>query len=211
MGLKRKILQTVTRNQSRYPTDLVWENAQDLEHVAYIHGRTNRAFELLFWEREKDSPFTYDVMIYRAKRRFHCFWLQSFGFRKILSPYNLWQLEILPALGIRSALNSRLVSQSDPEFPTLMIDEVILEVPWPMALFSRSVEKAIERHAAIQCQEDEAFRERRFELNRRGIHFPYSIFHQSEWERLTQNFGSVPVRSGTPGWVPLSQGAETIG
>lgn len=186
--MKTIVIRTVVENKSRYGIDFVWENAQDLEHVAYLHGNTNSSFELLHVEKVPTSPWQYKVMVYRGVRKLFFLRFQAFGFRTIISDNNLHQVEHIPLLRIRSALNSMLVATGDPEFPTLMRDEVVMEVPWYMAPLKNYLQRALKRHASIQCQEDEPFRARRTELKRRGVNLPYRIFFESTYERLTARF-----------------------
>lgn len=181
------IVRTVVENRSRFPIEVVWENAQDLEHVGFLHANTNRAFELMHHARAPGSQFTYDTMVYRSKRKLFCFSISSFGFRRIVDTYNLHQVEHIPLLGITSFLNSQLVPTGDAEFPTLMRDEVIMEVPRILYPMRKYLAAALKRHATIQCAEDEPFRARRTELARRGIHMPYRIFFESTYEKLFQH------------------------
>jgi hypothetical protein len=179
----------VIKNRSRFPIDIVWENAQDLEHVAFLHSRTNKEFHLLYAGKGKDSAFEYDIMIYRAKRRLlYFFSFQSFGFRKIIADYNIRQVEYIPLFGTTSSLNSLLFKTDDPEYPTLMLDEVVMEVPWVLVLLKGLVIRLLRRHTRIQCSEDEPFRERRALLRLKGIKLPYRIFNESAWERLCLKF-----------------------
>lgn len=175
-------------NFSRFPIDTVWENAKDLEHVAFLHSHTNKAFELLHVEKSQISPHEYDVMVYQGLRKFYFTKIRAFGFRKIISKYNIHQVELIPLLSMKSALNSMLFSNLDPQFPTRMVDEVILEVPFFLAPLRSFLRQALKRHATIQCQEDEPFRERRELLKSRKISLPFSIFNESLMQRLTKQF-----------------------
>jgi hypothetical protein len=43
-AVRHHTFDVILRNRSHYPIDIVWENAQDLEHVPYLHRATNSAF-----------------------------------------------------------------------------------------------------------------------------------------------------------------------
>lgn len=189
MNKARHIIRTVIKNRSRFPIDIVWENAQDLEHVQFLHSRTNKEFHLLYAGKENNSAFEYDIMIYRAKRRLlYFFSFESIGFRRIITDYNIHQVEYIPLFATTSSLNSLLVKSDDPEYPTLMVDEVVMEVPRLLFLLKHWVIKSLHRHARIQCSEDEPFRERRALLRGKGITLPFRIFNDSVWERLCAKF-----------------------
>lgn len=190
--------QTQIKNYSRYPIEAVWENAKDLEHVAYLHSRTNKAFHLLYAGKFSEREHEYDIMVYRTRRRFHLFSFETFGFRKIVGPYNIHQLEYIPFLGITSALNSLLYRNPDPEFPTVMVDEVIWEGPRWFAPLKKYLIGALQRHTRIQCAEDEPFRQRRQELKQREIRLPFSIFNRSQLDRLSERF-QLAITPSSPG------------
>jgi len=189
MNKPRHSIRTVIQNRSRFPIDIVWENAQDLEHVAFLHSSTNKEFHLLYAGKEKESAYEYDILVYRAKRRlFYFFSFQSFGFRRIVAEYNIHQVECIPLFSTISSLNSLLLKSDDPEYPTLMVDEVVMEVPWFFVFLKTWIIRSLHRHARIQCSEDEPFRERRALLQRKGINLPFRIFNESAWDRLCGKF-----------------------
>ena len=174
-------------NRSRFPIDIVWENAKDLEHVATLHRKTNKAFELLYVGRESQLH-EYDVMFYQSLRRLVIFPLHSFGFRKIQSVYNLVQIECIPLLGLTVVLNSLLKPLDNLDYPTQLVDEVVIEGPFWMKFFSPLIARSLRRHTQIQCQEDESYRERRNELVQRGIRLPYRLYSSSRMERISALF-----------------------
>ncbi len=188
--MKKTLLQTEVKNFSRHAIDFVWENAKDLEHVAFLHANTNKAFKLLFVGSSKKSDHEYDVMVYRTKRRFYFLSFETFGFRKIVDTYQIHQIEYIPLLGITSALNSLLFRTSESNYPTLMLDEVVMEMPFWLAPLKPYFSRALKRHTAIQCSEDEPFRERRSVLKNRGIELPFSIFNQTQYSELTSLFSA---------------------
>jgi hypothetical protein len=181
-------LHTTVRNYSRFPIDIVWENAKDLEHVAFLHAKTNKAFYLLHVGKEPGSNFEYDIMIYRTVRRFFFLTFHTFGFRKIVSQYQIPQMEYVPLLGMTTALNSMLISTTNHETPTLLLDEIVMEVPRHLRFLKNYLVKALQRHTAIQCREDEPFRERRALLKAKDIKLPFSIFSESQWTELCGQF-----------------------
>jgi hypothetical protein len=186
------ILQTVIENYSRYPIDIVWENAQDLEHVAFLHRKTNHSFEVVHVERHPLSTRAYDTMIYRSIRRLGPFLVKTHGFRRIISDYRLHQIESLPWIGVTSALSSNLVPTGDPRFPTLLRDEVVMEIPRLLYWARHRIVASLARHARIQCEEDEPYRERRQTLRERGIRMPYRLFFETSYERLSRHFEGSP-------------------
>lgn len=195
----------VVENKSRYAIDCVWENAQDLEHVQYLHPNTNRVFQLMHVDKHPGSKYQYNTMVYRGTRKvFGIFTISAMGFRTIVSDYNIHQIEHIPMLGVTSALNSLLYETGDPEFPTLMRDEVVMEVPRLLYFFRGYLGRALQRHARIQCAEDEPFRERRTLLAKKGIKLPYTIFFKSAYEQLTGLFQEVPFKKGADGDLRVS-------
>ena len=197
--MSKHTIQTVVKNYSRYPIDFVWENAQDLEHVGFLHPKTNAEFFLLFHGKSNDSKNEYDTLIYRTRRRLlYFFKIQTFGFRKIISQYNIHQVEYIPFFKTTSSLNSLLIKNNDPEFPTLMKDEIVMEVPFILKKLEHWIKKSLQRHATIQCGEDEPFRERRTELAKRGIKFPFRLYNESAFTRLTRQFAEHLNENHTP-------------
>jgi hypothetical protein len=181
-------IHTVIRNYSRFPIDKVWENAKDLEHVAFLHSNTNKEFHLLYNGKEKNSPFEYDILVYRARRKLFFLSFTAFGFRRIIQDHQINQVEYIPLLRITSALNSLLHPSDKPDFKTLMMDEIVMEIPKPLSWLKNYFIRALRRHTAIQCSEDEPFRERRVEIGKRKITLPFSLFNESAWTRLTNQF-----------------------
>lgn len=190
--MKKISFRTVVENKSRYEIDLVWENAKDLEHVGFLHRNTNAAFKLMAVEKQKYSTHEYDQMFYRTTRKMFFFRFQTTGYRKIIQKYNLQQIEYIPLFGITTCLNSLLFPSADKAFPTRMVDEVVMEIPWVLKPLVAYFRKALKRHTAIQCQEDEPFRARRKLLHERGIVFPFSIFNEPQFKTLAQQFEIKP-------------------
>ncbi len=204
--MRKSQLHTEVRNYSRYSIDLVWDNAKDLEHVAYLHSNTNKEFKLLYVGQDPTGKHEYDVMIYRTKRRFYFLNFETFGFRRIMSKYQIHQLEYIPLLGITTALNSLLYRTNESEHPTLMLDEVIMEMPMFLAPLKGYFAHALKRHTTIQCSEDEPFRARRLQLKEKNIFFPFSIFNKSQWSELTSQFSaSLPIAEGQDHHVPAEK------
>ena len=194
--MKKFTIHTRVENKSRYPIELVWENAQDLEHVGYLHARTNSGFRLLFHESLPNSPYVYDRLIYEGKRKIRgLFSIASFGFRKIIAANNLHQFEVIPALGWTSFLNSQLLETGDKEFPTMMRDDLIIELPVIFKPLRGWIEKSVVRHARFQCEEDEPFRARRQLLHDKGIRLPLKIFNESEFTKFSRHFSNPPQLS----------------
>jgi hypothetical protein len=179
----------ICRNYSRYARGIVWENAQDLEHVTYLHRRTNAAFRILGVTKIPGSAFEYDTFAYESTRKvLSLFRVKSFGFRRIVRPYQMHQTETIPIFGVTSALNSLLLETGDPARPTLLLDEVVVTVRGPLQWFEGFLRKSLQRHAAIQCAEDEPFRERRTQIAERGIKLPYTLLREPVETTLTSQF-----------------------
>lgn len=180
--MNRFRFRVLIENKSRHKASLVRENAIDLEHVAVFHKRTNASFELLHVEKLPGSTNAYDVMIYSSRRKVgRLFSLTSFGFRRLEADQTILQMEVIPFLGWKSLLKSRLVESGDPEFPTILHDEVWVELPVIFRPFRAYIERSLKRHAGMQAIEDEPFRARRKELEDRGIAMPYRVFNESEF------------------------------
>jgi hypothetical protein len=172
----------VIRNHSDWPIDIVWENAQDLEHVACLHGNTNYGFRLIDVQPGRDG-LAYEAMTFMVRRRLFGFVpVTNFGFRRITGPFEICQIDASPALGITTALRSRLERNAGDPAKTDLVDTVEITVPRFLKPLRGILEVALRRHTRIQCEEDEAFRARRHELRDRGIHLPYSVLNRSLWE-----------------------------
>ena len=151
----------VSSNLSNYSMDLVWENAQDMEHVGTLHANTNIDFKIMNLAKHDNSPFLYDQLSYIAVRKFFGFIpVQNFGYRKIVSKYKILQAEFSPLLNMQTRLISTIKPHED-EDKCWMVDYVEVHVPWYGYLLKGLIEKGIKRHTKIQCLEDEGFRERR--------------------------------------------------
>lgn len=176
----------ISSNISNYSMDLVWENAQDMEHVGTLHDNTNIDFKIINMSKSKNSEFLYDQLSYYAVRKFLGFLpIQSFGYRKIISKFKIIQSEFSPLLKI----NTRLISTIEPhkqKNKCYMIDYVEVKVPWYGFFLKNFLTNAIKRHAKIQCMEDESFRERRKVLKERNINLRMTLFNTPEmdiWEK----------------------------
>ena len=170
--------QVALRNRSDWPIDLVWENAQDLEHVAFLHRRTNVRFRLLDVVPCPRGERPYGRLTYLVVRRLFGFLpVTVFGFRRIAGDFEIHQVDISPLLGVTTALRSRL--EQDPSDPskTLLLDDVTVSMPALLRPLRTWVEAALRRHTRIQCAEDEPYRARRHDLRERGIRLPASLLN----------------------------------
>lgn len=193
--MKTISIRIVLKNYSKFPIDTVWENAKDLEHVGFLHSNTNAFFQLLHVEKSKDSPHEYDTMVYRTVRKLKFLRFNGSGFRKIISEFNIRQVEYVPFLKIYTCLNSLLFVNPNPNYPTVMVDEVVLIVPWYLGFLSEFFRKSLLRHTRIQCLEDEPFRARRTLLKSKGIKLPFSLFNQTFLEEIAPQFQLNPHTS----------------
>ena len=187
-NLKYHTVHVVIKNLSRFPIEAVWENAKDLEHVTRLHSNTNHKFQLLFYNSFPDSHHEYDTLFYRAVRKLFFLKFKAFGIRRIVKEFNIHQLEYIPWMNTTSALNSMLFRNKDPHYPTLMVDEVVMDIPWILKPSENYIKKLLKRHAAIQCSEDEPFRARRSLLREKKISLPFRFFSESDWKKLTGKF-----------------------
>ena len=179
---------TIT-NKSQYPIDFVWENAQDMEHIAFLHRHTNYSFSILNLEPDLSNKFLYQSLSYLVKRKMLSFLpLTTFGHRKIISKFELWQVEYCPFLGIYTFLRSTLKTNSLNPNHTDMIDYVQIFVPPAYKFLGPIFTWSLKRHAKKQCQEDEPFRMRRKELHERNLNIPPSVLNKTIWEKATENF-----------------------
>ena len=175
---------TEIRNVSAWPLEIVWENAQDLEHVATLHRRTNYAFELLDVEPSRDGATPYVAMTFMVKRKlFGLLPIVNFGFRRIVGPGEIRQIDVNPTLGVTTALWSSLERHPDDARKTILVDRLEITMPWILRPFAGLFDAALRRHTRLQCLEDERFRARRHELRERGIDLPFTLLNRSLWER----------------------------
>jgi hypothetical protein len=185
--MKTITLQHTTENKSQYERDLVWENAQDLEHVEYLHNKTNYAFTLMSYEIDPDKEYAYSSLVFMVKRKiFRILPITTFGYRKIKCKYEIIQLEYSPFLGLTSILHSTLVQDPENNAKTLLIDHVTMNIPIILRPLTWLIPKMLDRHTRIQSAEDESFRERRLELQQRNIKLPLSIFNKSLFELMLE-------------------------
>ena len=179
--------EVVCRNRSAYPIDAVWENAQDLEHVACLHARTNWSFKLIHCVPCSDGRYPYDTLVFSATRKLAGFIpMSSVGVRRIVGPYEIWQVEFNPLMRVTTRLRSTLERDPDEPERTKMIDYVQMTVPVVFKALEGYLREALRRHTRVQCAEDEEFRARRQELLARGIRPPVSLFNLPLWESETR-------------------------
>lgn len=182
------------RNPSAWPVEFVWENAQDLEHVATLHRRTNSSFELLDVRPAPGGDAPYESMIFMVRRRlFGVLPIMTFGFRRIVGPLTIQQIDINPAFGVTTALTFTLERDPADASRSVLVDRLEISMPRILKPFARFFDAALRRHTRLQCAEDESFRARRHELRQRGIHLPVSVLRSSLWDR-TFGAGDGPGR-----------------
>jgi len=178
--MSRCLIKHTTKNLSEYHIDFVWENAQDLEHVACLHRRTNYDFELLSVDRDESNHFPYRSLSFRTKRKVLGFIpVSTFGFRKIIDKYLIYQIEYIPLLHTTTVLKSTLIEFPADPSKTLMLDHVLVNLPSFLRPIAWLIPANLDRHTRLQCEEDEGFRCRRLELDSRGIKLPISLFGKS--------------------------------
>lgn len=173
------------RNESQFNKDVVWENAQDVEHVATLHPKTNKWFRILHHTRNLSNPVgsQYDDLSFLSKRRVAFFFtVSSVGVRKLVSKYHIQQVEYSPRLRIYTVLDSRIEENSADPGGSVLYDFVRVYGPPIYSLISFRIRRELAFHAKQQCKEDETFRARRFELTQREIKFPYRLLDKSIFE-----------------------------
>jgi hypothetical protein len=175
----------VSSNMSNYSPELVWENAQDMEHVGTLHSNTNEAFRIINLSRLKNSEFLYEQLSYSATRKLMGFLpMNTFGYRKILKKFHLLQVEYNPLLNMKTQLISTIEPHKDDPKKSWMIDYVTVSVPFFLLPAKKIIISALKNHAKTQCLEDEEFRQRRLELLDRKIHLPLSIFDETLMDEI---------------------------
>jgi hypothetical protein len=175
----------ILRNVSRYPIDIVWENAQDLEHVPYLHRATNSAFWMLYADPDPSGRHPYQTMVFMVRRKLLGFIpVTSFGIRRIAGEREIWQMERNPLLRVETRLRSTLERNRDNPHRTDLVDYVRVTVPAALRPFEARLAAALRRHTRIQCEQDESFRARRVELRERGIVLPLTLFNQPAWDEV---------------------------
>jgi hypothetical protein len=179
------ILETSIINESQYSRDVVWENAQDLEHVATLHPKTNYKFKFLDYSSplDKSSDFSYSNMAFITTRKILGFIpVNSVGIRKIDEKYRIKQFEYNSFLRLYTVLDSKIVINNDDIHGCKLVDEVRIFGPKIFKLIKYFISKELVSHASRQCVEDETFRKRRSELIGRQIHLPYRFLDKSVFE-----------------------------
>lgn len=181
---KVKITTVVCKNQSDYSRDVVWENAQDLEHLPTLHRTTNSRIQLLHYVKSDGPGDAYDDLVFRAKRRFGFLSFHSIGIRRIVDRYKLVQIENFPSLGIYYKLSSVVEVDPSDGRKSILSDDV--EVFWFgfCKVFSRFLNQRIQYHAKQQNLEDETFRERRTDLRSRDLNIPFTILNKTLFEEF---------------------------
>ena len=176
-------------NESNYDADIVWENAQDLEHINFLHKNTNFDYQTLYAKPSKNKDFAYDLLFFKSIRKLAKFLpITSFGFRKIIKKYEIWQTEWSPLIKTRVSLKSTIEPVGKKYKKTQLIDYIQVEAPYITKLIKNRMISELENHARIQCLEDEDFRMRRQNLKNRGINQPLRFFNEPEWEKIFENF-----------------------
>ena len=122
-------------------------------------------------------------MIFLVKRKlFGLVPVTTYGFRRIVGRFEIWQIDVSPLFGVTTALRSSLVPDETDPARTVLLDDLEITMPRILKPFQRVLEAALRRHTRLQCAEDETFRARRVELKSRGIHLPPSILNRSAWQ-----------------------------
>jgi hypothetical protein len=173
------------RNESQYSQEIVWENAQDVEHVATLHPTTNEWFRIFHHTRNSSRQIgsQYDDLVFLSRRRLaKIFKVSSVGVRKLVSKYNIQQVEYSPQLRIYTVLDSKIEEHPTDPDGSILHDSVRVYGPRWYRLVSSRIRKELVFHAKQQCIEDETFRSRRFELTQRNVNFPYRLLDSSIYE-----------------------------
>lgn len=177
-------------NESSYSREIVWENAQDVEHVATLHTNTNFWFRILSYTSDFEKPIgsQYDYLSFLAKRKVAGFIkIGSVGARRLVEKYKIQQLEISPLLQLYTVLHSTIEPNPNDKNGSLLRDRVLVYGPTLFKPLQQLMKKEIIHHAKQQCVEDETFRARRVELQARGIKIPFRLLDKSLFEVFFEN------------------------
>jgi len=150
-----------------------WEIAQDMEHIDFLHKKTNFKinFEEIEFNKNANINKIYNKIKYNVIRKiFFFFKIKVDGFREIRNDYEILQSEKF------LFLNVKLISKTlfdDEKNKTVLHDRFKIKLPIIFYPFKKIFEISIIKHIKSQFEEDEVYRKRVHELRKRGIYKKY--------------------------------------
>ena len=161
------------KQYTKYPQQDSWEIAQDMEHIDFLHRKTNLKinFEDIEFNKNPNINRIYNKIKYNVIRKiFFFFKLKVDGYREINNDYEIIQNEKFLFLNVK--LNSKTLYDEDKN-QTVLDDTFTIKLPIIFFPFKGIFKIAIIKHIKSQFQEDEIYRKRIHELRKRGIHKKY--------------------------------------
>lgn len=163
------------KQYTNFPQQDSWEIAQDMEHIDYLHKKTNLKinFEEIEINKNPNINRMYNRIKYSVIRKiFFFFKIKVKGQRKIINDYEILQEEKF--LFFNVVLNSKTLFDESKN-QTILDDTFVIKLPIIAFPFKKFFEIAIIKHIKSQFSEDEIYRKRIHELRSRGIHKKYNF------------------------------------
>ena len=161
------------KQYTSFPHQDSWEIAQDMEHIDFLHKKTNLKinFEKLELNNNPNINRLYNSIKYNVIRKiFFFFKIKVDGYREINNDYEILQKEKF--LFFEVQLNSKTLFDESKN-KTVLDDTFKIKLPILFFPFKKFFEIAIIKHIKSQFLEDEIYRKRVHELRKRGIHKKY--------------------------------------
>tara|TARA_Y100001970_G_C14083926_1_gene776233 strand:- start:107 stop:640 length:534 start_codon:yes stop_codon:yes gene_type:complete len=161
-----------------YPQQDCWEIAQDMEHIDFLHKKTNLKifFDEIEFNKNPNINRLYNKIKYRVIRKiFFFFKIKVEGYREINNDYEILQNEKFLFFNVN--LNSKTLFD-DNENKTVLDDTFSIRLPIIFYPLKKIFEMAITKHIKSQFLEDEDYRKRVHELRKRGIHKKYIFLNK---------------------------------
>ena len=150
-----------------------WVIAQDMEHIAHLHKKTNHVinFERIIFNKEKAVNKLYSFISYNVIRKiFFFFKIKVRGWREIKHESEIIQNENF--LFFKVNLVSKTFYDNERK-KTCLHDHFNIKIPILLYPFKTLLKLAIIKHIKSQFLEDEVYRKRVKELSDRGIKKKY--------------------------------------
>ena len=161
------------KQYTKFPHQDSWEIAQDMEHIDYLHKKTNFKinFEEIELNKNPNINRMYNKIKYNVIRKiFFFFKVKVNGKREIINDYEIIQSEKFFFFNVK--LNSKTLFDENKN-QTILDDTFTIKLPFIFFPFKKIFEIAIIKHIKSQFLEDEVYRKRIHELRSRGIHKKY--------------------------------------
>lgn len=144
-------------NTSKFDKDILWFVAQDIEHLKTLHSNTNKEVKINKIEKDENTNNLYKSIQYSTWRKILNFiTVKVETSRKIIGDKIIYieQHKYLNTI----IKNTHIIEKKENHH--VLIDDIEIDTPLLIFLFSPIIKFLINKHLNAQFAEDEIFRER---------------------------------------------------